>query len=343
MSTSRSELHRCSARRGAALLLAFGLLLLHAACFDPYSNQLFEEDALFLAAIPDAERVTTHVPGSTEARAYAAATTGDEAQKYVGGLAIYPLWMVQTSIAVNEFIFGLLYLVEAIAAEPISEREENLRRWGPYPTESGNQVVLEMVRDGERFDYAMLWNDGTADDLAPFTGSFLAGEVPREGVGEFLFDFELYEQLEPGLMGVTEGVLYVTHDNSDGQVLLDIEVVDLLEAGAEEPVNARYAFYLDPDGSGWFEFGDEYNIENTDEANLELFEVRCRWQTDGAGRADSRISGGDLDPWGAEFRATECWNSDFRRTHYADDTAFTVDVGDPADCVYANEELPSHL
>ena len=77
MSTSRSELccHRHLAR--FALAFAVGLVLLHSACFDPYSNQLFEEDALFLAAIPDAERVTTHVPGSTEARDYAAATTGD--------------------------------------------------------------------------------------------------------------------------------------------------------------------------------------------------------------------------------------------------------------------------
>ena len=345
MSTSRSELccHRHLAR--FALAFAVGLVLLHSACFDPYSNQLFEEDALFLAAIPDAERVITSTPNEAESRAHAAAMATDGSQ-YVGGLAVYPLWMVQTSITVNEFIFVLLYLVEAITAEPISEREEDLRRWGPYPTESGHQVVLEMVREGERFDYSMLWNDGvagdgTSDDLAPFSGSFLAGEVPREGVGEFLFDFELYEQLEPGVLDVTEGLLHVNHDNSDGQVLLDIELVEVLDTTMDEPISARYAFYLAPDGSGWFEFADEYNIEGTEEANLELFEVRNRWQSDGAGRADARISGGDLEPWA--FRATECWNSDFLRVHYADDTAFTVDVGDPADCVFPEEELPSHL
>ncbi len=338
MSTSRSE-----RTVGPAGLLALAAVLVHVACFDPYSNQLFEDDALFLAAIPDADRVTTRVPDAGEPRVYASASSPGEALRDVGTVAVYPVWMVQTATGINEFIYALLYVVEAISAEPISEREEDLRRWGPYPQESGYDLVLEMVRQGDRFDYALLWEGADGPAMAPFSGSFMAGDVPREGVGDFLFDFELYEQLEPGAMDVTEGTLFVAHDNSDGQVLLDIELVDLFGEGLEEPASSRNAFYLDPAGWGWFEFAGEYNIEDTDEDVLELFEVRCRWQADGAGRADSRISGGDLEPWGAQFEATECWGSDFLRTHYADDIELSEDVGDPADCVYADEELPMFL
>ena len=183
MSTSRSEV------LFAALLLA--LIGLCGGCHDPYSNQLFEDDELFIAAIPDEERVTARVPETSSGGwSFASATDGDD----VGQIALYPLWTIQTAGATNEFIFMLLYLVEAITDQPIDEREDALRVGGPYPTDAGHEVTFEMTRDGERFDYALLWDTATAEDLAPFTGSFVAGEIPREGIGAFMFDFELYAE-----------------------------------------------------------------------------------------------------------------------------------------------------
>lgn len=331
MSTSRSET--------TIALLCLVLTAVAAGCHDPYSNQLFEDDALFIAAIPDEERVTARVPASADTRAFASGGDGDA----VGQIALYPLWTWQTAAGTNEFIFALLYLVEAITDQPISEREDDLRLWGPYPTDSGHEVSFEMVRDGVRFDYALLWDTASASGLAPFTGSFVAGEIPREGIGEFMFDFELYEQLEPGVMEVTEGQLYVEHDNTGGQVLLDIEIVDAFGPALEEPVNSRNAFYLDPDGTGWFEFAGLYNVEGTDAAHEELFEVRTRWQADGAGRADARASGGDLEALELEFRSSECWDSSFLRTYYGDSIEISADQGVEGDCVYAEEELPTHL
>jgi len=331
LSTSRSEIFIA-----VALLALIGLC---GGCHDPFSNQLFEDDELFIAAIPDEERVTARVPESNTGWAFASAQDGDD----VGQIALYPLWTIQTASGTNEFIFLLLYLVEAITDEPISERDDDLRVWGPYPTDAGHEVTFEMTRDGDRFDYALLWDTATAEDLAPFTGSFVAGEIPREGIGNFMFDFELYEQLEPGVMDVTEGQLYVEHDNTDGQVLLDIEMVALDGPAVEEVVNARNAFFLDPSGHGWFEWAGWYNVDTTDPAVLELFEVRTRWQADGAGRADSRASGGDLEAWEYEFRATECWDSSFLRTFYGDSSELTEDQGSEGACVYPEEELPSHL
>jgi hypothetical protein len=319
--------------------------ILGGGCHDPFSNQWFEDDALFLAAIPDAARVTTRVPqaGDAERRG----TWGEDAlpPPKATGFAEFPLWTWEASYELNSFIFMLLYTVEWVTAEPSAWRSQDERLWGPIPTEGDDAIWFEMIRAEDRFDYSMEWRDSDTDrdgGIVPFRGSFVAGSVPREGIGDFRYDFGLMNELEPATEpdALTDGVLSVQHDNRDGQVLLSIQLRGLVgqEGG---PWDADYAFFLDPGGPGWFEYAAAGNVEQSDPQVLENYEIRTRWQADFAGRGDARISGGELGA--AEFLVTECWDADLRRTYYADTTGYNEPWGDLGSCVYADEELPTHL
>jgi len=314
---------------------------LGGACHDPFSNQLFEEDALFLAAIPDAERVTTRVP-----EADAPALADWDVPPPYAGVAEFPLWTYEASYELNTFIFMLLYTVEYVSTEPIAQRWEDERLWGPIPSGAGDEIWLDMTRAEDRFDYTMSWSEagvGPDGGLTPFRGSFVAGTVPREGIGSFSFDFELMYELEPVEDSLTEGMMFVDHDNSDGQVLLNIDLDGIVGPEVPTPWSARYAFFWEPVGSGWFEYATVGNVEGTDPDIEEEYQARTRWQADGAGRADARVSGGELAALGGEYHVTECWDSNYLRTYYADDTGFTQPWGDPTSCVFDDQELPSHL
>lgn len=331
MDTTRLRISASAAALVAALALGAG-------CHDPFSNQWFEEDALFRAAIPDAERVTTRVPAADERDGWWAVPPP------YAGVAEFPVWTYETSHELNTFIFTLLYVVEAISAEPIALRDEDERRWGPYPSGAGHDIWLEMVRVDDRFDYELIYSaSGDSHDrgAVPFRGSFVAGTVPREGVGSFSYDFGVMYGLEPTEESLADGVIYVEHDNSDGQVLLSIDLDGIVDGGS--PWSARYSFFWEPSGSGWFEFATTANLEGSDPEFVEEFEVRTRWQSDHAGRADARVWGGDLAGLPGGYHVTECWDTSYLRTYYGDDTGLTQPVGDPATCVYEDEELPSHL
>jgi hypothetical protein len=326
-----------------AIGMTAAALALLGGCHDPYSNALFEEDALFLAAIPDAARVTTRGPGADQGR-----DDPCDGENW----ALFPIWTWQTSADLNEMIFSLLYAVEYVAAQPIAERLDRERVWGPVATGDGSAVELRMTRttDDEgvdRFDYAMTWFDDGADPstgTVPFLGTFEAGTVPREGVGTFSFDFGLYHQVAPAEGSLDGGQILVEHDNSDGQVLLWIDVVAVTGAGIDEPASARYAFFLDPvDGGGWFEYVWEGDLEGSATSAEERYETRVRWLADGSGRADALLSGGDLEPWDIELLVTECWDACLQLGYYAEIGEEENSIGDPASCVFDDSSLPSHL
>jgi hypothetical protein len=66
--------------------------------------------------------------------------------------------------------------------------------------------------------------------------------------------------------------------------------------------------------------------------------IRSRWQSDGAGRGDARLAGGDLGS--AQAIASECWSSLFRRVYYTDNASFQPTEGDVASCAYGTADLP---
>jgi hypothetical protein len=103
-----------------------------------------------------------------------------------------------------------------------------------------------------------------------------------------------------------------------------------------QPVLANYAYNEAADGGGDMVFDFSANAGGT--TALETVTLRSRWQSGGAGRADARISGGDL---GAQVTASECWSAMFRRVFYTDSVNFAGGTeGVETACAFATADLP---
>jgi hypothetical protein len=101
-------------------------------------------------------------------------------------------------------------------------------------------------------------------------------------------------------------------------------------------VVADYAYTEGADGSGDMTFNVAGDAGGT--AKTEQITLRSRWLATGAGRADARITGGDLAAPGA--LASECWDTFFKRVYYTDNVNFAPTEGVADSCAYRTQDLP---
>ena len=104
---------------------------------------------------------------------------------------------------------------------------------------------------------------------------------------------------------------------------------------AGDPVMGDYAYNEMLDGGGDMVFNVEGNAGGT--TAQEQITLRSRWQSNGRGRADARLTGGDL---ATTAIASECWDGSFRRTFYTDNVNFAPAEGDVANCAFGTADLP---
>jgi hypothetical protein len=97
--------------------------------------------------------------------------------------------------------------------------------------------------------------------------------------------------------------------------------------GSPAAFDYRYAEVAD--GAGELQFTLRADIDRRTGA-LEAAAIDSRWLASGAGRADAQYSGGDLGA--LQVSALECWDTAFRRVHYADSSGWQPAEGDPAAC-----------
>jgi hypothetical protein len=100
-------------------------------------------------------------------------------------------------------------------------------------------------------------------------------------------------------------------------------------------VNANYEYNRTLDGGGDMVF--DVNGDAGGTSLQEHITLRSRWQSNGAGRADARLTGGDLT---SSAIASECWSTSFRRTYYTDNVNFAPTEGAVADCAFGTADLP---
>ena len=102
-----------------------------------------------------------------------------------------------------------------------------------------------------------------------------------------------------------------------------------------EPVMADYAYNQTLDGGGDMVFNVDGNAGGT--AAQEQITLRSRWQSNGHGRADARLTGGDLDRQGDRVGVLE---RPVPRTYYTDNVNFAPTEGAVADCAFGTADLP---
>ncbi len=278
-------------------------------------------------AIPTAEQVQIKLPNSGASRAI-----GDIAPWYVATRDV--------TRTLNGGTGWVLILVHTIVQFPVTSVSGNTATWGPWSDAlDPAEYKLEVAEQANgSYDYALSGRNKTvagASFEVVISGNALPGAADGQGTGNFAIDFDAAERVNP-IDNDAAGQVEVVYDLAARQLDMGIDGVED-RAGVPTPVHFDYAYAEAADGAGDMVFA--IHADSEDEGALaEDAVIRSRWQADGAGRADLRISGGDL---GAVVgTASECWGTDFRRSFYEESYNPAATEGDASACAFADQDLP---
>ena len=297
-------------------------LLLAAGCGD-LSNQVFYEDADFLAALPTRETLQISYIEGFEGR------PEDFPDALLFG---HTLSAIQSA---DQYLELTTEITEALQSLSPSERGADYRRWGP--SEYGFSGVtaylqVEMTRAISGGSYTTLFSRADSPS-GPWTrfyvGHHYVGETVAEGSGDMSWDYSALDG---------EGALYLDYDLREMPAFY-VQLDDLILPESSEALKAQWYYALTEDGGGDLEYTAEVDIGgDSAEPVPEILEIRSRWLADGTGRGDAMLTGGDA-LGDTEGRFTQCWTVDGVLLAQAAEPAAFEDyfppVGDPAaDCPY---------
>jgi len=276
-------------------------------------------------AIPTADQVQIKLPGSAQR---------------AGGTPAE--WYVATRNVTRMFNGGaswVLVLVHTIVQFPVTTVNGDVYTWGPWsdaldPAEY--KLDVRDVGDGT-YEYKLSGRSKTqANSQFEVVIDGKADPRPGElkGSGQFLLDFDAGRRVNPIDAGSERGTVTATYDLAARHLGLDIDSID--DRG--QPVNAEYAYNETADGGGDMTFNVNGNAGGT--TAEEKITLRSRWLNTGVGRADARLSGGDLAA--TVVTASECWDTTFARVYYHDSAMFAPNVGLETACAsqFATQDLP---
>jgi len=280
-------------------------------------------------ALPTSDQISIKLPDST-ARSLN--------QNAVGQLAD---WYVATRDVTRMFNGGsawVLVLIHTIVKFPVTTVNGDTFTWGPWsqaldPAEY--KLDVKAVGDGT-YTYQLSGRSKTTAN-AQFEVVIDGTSDPRAGDlagnGEFLIDFDASRRVNPVDGGDARGTVNVNYDLAKHH--LDLTVTSTDAAG--KPVTADYAYNEATDGGGDMVF--DVNGDVGGGTKLEALTLRSRWLGNGSGRADARISSGDLGP--IQATASECWDTTFKRVFFTADVAmFGTTEGAQTACAFATADLP---
>ncbi len=273
-------------------------------------------------AIPTADQVSIKLPANS--------------MRSVGQLAN---WYVATRDVTRTFNGGtawVLILIHTIVQFPVTSVDGDVYTWGPWsgaldPAEYKLDVTA--LGDGT-FDYRLSGRSKTVAG-SQFEVVINGHADPRpgelQGNGMFMVDFDASRRVNPVDAGDAKGAMTANYDLAAKH--LDLAIASTDANGT--PVSADYAY--DETATGG-EMNLDFQGDSGGGPALENATLHSRWLTNGSGRADARITGGDLHT--TEVTASECWNTMFGRSYYTDSANFAPSEGDAASCAFATADLP---
>ena len=275
-------------------------------------------------AIPTADQVAIHLPES--------------ATRTIGQLAP---WYVATRDVTRTFNGGtawVLIVVHTIVAFPPTSENGNTATWGPWTGDALDpadyQLTVTALADGS-YDWELdgkAKKDPNAHFIAVISGNAVPSDPVGQGHGHFSIDFDNARLVNPVDNANAKGVVDVAYDLKARTLDMQISSTD----ANGTPVDAHYTYAAGTDGSGNMTF--QFQGDAGGGPALEDAVLRSRWENTGTGRADIRISGGDLGS--TQVTASECWDVNFLETYYQDSGNFVPPAGDVTSCSFADQDLP---
>lgn len=258
------------------------------------------EDLRFLAALPTRDDLRVAPPA--DAGAAQAGMSAAAAVCGADGTADVWLWAKPTSDGLNAAVDFVLSLVDVVRRYPPTAREENARRWGPFPDEkhAGREIQIVIERtfpygaEGRpvheyRFEGRVV---GTPTFEPVILGTF-EGASARRGSGRVILDFEAMWHVQINDPGTPHGRMEIVYDRASDPVTIDLVLTQ--QGFRVEDFNYGYAGYRD--GRGRF----DYRFRNT--TTNDVLTVVTGYDPAGAGRARVTFTSGA----GATGIFDECW------------------------------------
>ncbi|HUU00722.1 MAG TPA: hypothetical protein VM425_04700 [Myxococcota bacterium] len=337
------------------LLMAMAAAL--AGCGD-YSNEYLQQDLEFLYSVPAKSTLEIRVAASEKRHVELFETSSgltSRTDAVLGDPATWYAYTVSFSGEVNSQVFNFLDMIDLITSFPPTARDTDIRMWGPWPSSDSPHTDWRFVMSRRRqpgvYDFSLQVNAAAKRDTPGYVDGWqdcLSGSVSpsqqcfRRGTGNLKVDVWACNQYENTAEQGSASIIFDTapdSSNPDGKTHLSIQFTNFISKDMYEddpdpqPVNALYTYNEEGDFSGLFDFAALTDLdagENPDRPALEQVTVKVRWNSGGAGRADSRWSGGDLGA--AVIDIHECWNEDKNRVYYEDSYNMAPTEGNPADC-----------
>ena len=274
-------------------------------------------------AIPTANDVRIKLPD-----------TAGQAMNAVGDTAQWYVTTRDLTRTLNGGTAFVLVLVHTIVQFPPTSVAGNTAVWGPHhdaldPAEW--RLTVTELADGT-YDWQL---DGrNRADAANQFETLIEGNASGEGTGAFIMDFDAAERVNPR-ENDGAGQLGVSYDLAARHLDMDVDQIETRN-GTPTPVHYDYTYGEGADGSGDMLFAI---YGDTDDAGdlPEQIGLHSRWLATGAGRADVRMSSGDLT---AEVTASECWDTSFGRVYYGDSASWQPTEGAVTACAYADASMP---
>jgi hypothetical protein len=258
------------------------------------------------------------------------------------------------TLVVNGGTAFVLNLLEEITKHTPTSLEGDVAVWGPHTDAlSPNTWKLTVTKKGDHtYDYKLEGKGKTEADTAfktVLSGSHTItvdgqGNRLRDfGNGNLLIDWDAAQMLPEHDNNV--GKLDIRYSRPDAQSVVTVDagfrnVKDDQQPGAR--VNADYKYKETPGAGGEFDFALDKNLDNDPaRSKIEHLTIKSRWAQSGAGRADVKVTGGDVGV--GEHTVNECWDANFASQFLVISFAPTFGYGNLSACGSFNSAIYSSL
>jgi hypothetical protein len=144
-------------------------------------------------------------------------------------------------------------------------------------------------------------------------------------------DFSKLHELDP-TTDIVGGLFDVAYDLNPEDASATVGFTGFGELIAD----ASYAYTTTAAGDGTMGLLVQHDIDPfVGSGLLEDHSIFSRWASDGSGRGDARVSGGDLGE--TEAHASECWSTSFERVFYTEDWS-GVTEGEVGACSFGDTQ-----